>query len=466
MVRRRQGSRCRDRCRDRTIPRRRSPAGGAQQGALLLALGGGPRRRPGARRGAGSAAEEAPRRRLEALVASVGAYVERSQTEMEAAVLDGMCSSCVQPCCRESRNPGEDPLLAWQDVRPKTAPKVGSLAVSSGPRFCWCASRGGMQVGYRDVYEVEGKTLQDRKRTRPQTLPLGHRGEHAGARQDRRRERVSTSADVADHQPADAAAALSRAGDAPGSTSRAVARRRSTGEDGDPRVPGGREPDVAAASARGIDMPARGRALGGARDRTIRRIELRHVARARRVMNVWFGEDPRIGVLVPTRMWEWYEKILIGDEVPAGASQRLAGRSRRPGDLLQPAAVLGRDQRRGRRAGELTRRFARSARSLLLGRLLCPRGCRPRARRSCGRPAPWRSGESPWPQEEVAPDRHLARTVRCHDLARPSMTWVRRSAGKVPSFFREARQVGRLRAQGGEISPLAVQVHVPWQLAQ
>ena len=27
-------------------------------------------------------------------------------------------------------------------------------------------------------------------------------------------------------------------------------------------------------------------------------------------------------MLVPTRMWEWYEKIPIGDEVPAGASQR------------------------------------------------------------------------------------------------------------------------------------------------
>ena len=81
-----------------------------------------------------------------------------------------------------------------------------------------------------------------------------------------------------------------------------------------------------ATSAAGIDMPARGRAWVEPATGRIRRIELRFAAAARRgarrVMTVWFREDSRVDFLAPARMWEWYEKIPIGDELPASDSKR------------------------------------------------------------------------------------------------------------------------------------------------
>lgn len=154
-------------------------------GALLLALGAAAGALAQAPAGVPApAAEEAPRKgRLEALVASAGAYVQRFQTEMEAAVLDERYVQLLrQPCCRESRNPGEDPLLAWQDVRPKTAPKGLLARRQLRSEVLLVRIAGGMQVGYRDVYEVEGKTLQDRNErvrrlflsgTEESTLELG-----------------------------------------------------------------------------------------------------------------------------------------------------------------------------------------------------------------------------------------------------------------------------------------------------
>jgi hypothetical protein len=69
-------------------------------------------------------------------------------------------------------------------------------------------------------------------------------------------------------------------------------------------------------------MPARGRAWVEPATGRIRRIELRYAAGARRVMAVWFREDSRVAILVPQQMWEWYEKIPIGPEVPAAGGQR------------------------------------------------------------------------------------------------------------------------------------------------
>lgn len=295
-------------------------------GALLLALGAAAGALAQAPAGVPApAAEEAPRKgRLEALVASVGAYVERFQTEMEAAVLDERYVQLLrQPCCRESRNPGEDPLLAWQDVRSKTAPKGLLARRQLRSEVLLVRIAGGMQVGYRDVYEVEGKTLQDRNErvrrlflsgTEESTLELGRIAAESARFNLGRMLRTTNLPTLPLLYLAPAMHPrlyFSRGGEAEiDGAKTAILEFR---EDASPTL---------AASARGIDMPARGRAWVEPATGRIRRIELRYVAGARRVMNVWFGEDPRIGVLVPTRMWEWYEKIPIGDEVPAGASQR------------------------------------------------------------------------------------------------------------------------------------------------
>ena len=117
-----------------------------------------------------------------------------------------------------------------------------------------------------------------------------------------------------------------------------------------------------AASAAGIDMPARGRAWVEPATGRIRRIELRYSAGARRVMTVWFREDRGSSFLAPARMWEWYEKIPVGDVLPAGNSKGgVVGRRRGARDLHRPPSVLGRHQRRRRRSPPTeTRERARS----------------------------------------------------------------------------------------------------------
>ncbi|MEO8195097.1 MAG: hypothetical protein ABI689_00080 [Thermoanaerobaculia bacterium] len=272
----------------------------------------------------------ARRERLETLVARVGDYVERFESAMEAAVLDENYVQLLrQPCCRESRNPGEDPLLAWEEARTRRPPKGVLARRQLRSEVLLVRIAGGMQVGYRDVYEVEGKTVQDRKErvrklflsgTEESALELGRLATESARFNLGRLLRTTNLPTLpllylvpAMHPRLH----FSRGGEAEvGGKATTILDFR---EDASPTL---------AASARGFDMPARGRAWVEPATGAIRRIELRYVAGAlhyapvRRVMNVWFGEDPRIEVLVPTRMWEWYEKIPIGDELPASASQR------------------------------------------------------------------------------------------------------------------------------------------------
>jgi hypothetical protein len=75
-------------------------------------------------------------------------------------------------------------------------------------------------------------------------------------------------------------------------------------------------PTLVADSA-GRDMPARGKVWVDPESGAIREVEVRIGERARRVVRVWFRDEPRMKVLVPQKMWEWYERIPIpGDAWP------------------------------------------------------------------------------------------------------------------------------------------------------
>ncbi|MEO7795600.1 MAG: hypothetical protein ABIV06_12595 [Thermoanaerobaculia bacterium] len=257
-------------------------------------------------------------------MASVGAYVERFQSEMEAAVLEESYVQLLrQPCCRESRNPGADPLLAWE-ASPGTALPKGIVArrqLRSEVLLVRIAS--GVRVGYRDVYEVEGKALQDRSErvrrlfltgTQESTLALGRIAAESARfnlGQMQRTTNLPTLPLLYLTPAMQPRLFFSRGGEAEidGAKTTVVEFR----EDASPTL---------AASARGIDMPARGRAWVEPESGRIRRIELRYDVGARRVMNVWFREDPRIGVLTPARMWEWYEKVPLDDEPAASGAKR------------------------------------------------------------------------------------------------------------------------------------------------
>ncbi len=285
---------------------------------LALALGGAA--------GAGAQAEDGPSRRdrMDALVASVGDYVERFQAEMEAAVLEESYVQLLrQPCCREPRKPGEDPLLAWDDTR-QAAGRRGLLARrQSKSEVLLVRIAGGLRVGYRDVYEVDGKTIQDRTErvrrlflsgTKESALALGRIAAESARFNLGQMQRTTNLPTLPLLYLAPAMLPrlhLSRGGDEEvDGTKTTILEFR---EDASPTL---------AASAAGIDMSARGRAWVEPGTGRIRRIELRYAAGARRVMTVWFRPDPRIGVLAPARMWEWYEKVPIGDDLPAEDSKR------------------------------------------------------------------------------------------------------------------------------------------------
>ncbi len=272
--------------------------------------------------------------RLEALVASLGAYVERFQTEMEAAVLDESYVQVLrQPCCREPRDPGDDPALVWQGAPKEPRPKGLIARRQLKSEVLLVRVAGGLRVGYRDVYEVDGKAVQDRNE-RVRKLFLA--GSEESALALGRLAAESARFNLGEMQRTTNLPTLpllylvpamhprlhfSRGGDAEidGTKVTIVGFR----EDASPTL---------AASAHGIDMPARGRVWVEPASGRIRRIELRYLAYtrlhpaalrdpgARRVMNVWFREDPRIGVLAPARMWEWYEKIPLEDEPEPAAN--------------------------------------------------------------------------------------------------------------------------------------------------
>ncbi len=219
--------------------------------------------------GAQTAEGASRRERLDALVASVGAYVERFQVEMEAAVLDESYVQLLrQPCCREPRRPGEDPLLAWDETNSNVV-RRGVLARRQLKSEVLLVQDCRGPPG-RLSRRLRGRRQKDpgSQRTRSKPLSLRNRGERARSRPDRGGERALQSrADAADHESADAAAALPRAGDADAAL--LLARRRRRGgrnEDDHPRVPRRREPD--ARGLGGWNRHARPRArLGRAGDR-------------------------------------------------------------------------------------------------------------------------------------------------------------------------------------------------------
>ncbi len=262
--------------------------------------------------------------RLDALVERVGAYVEHFQAVMEAAVLEESYVQLLrQPCCLEPRNPGAEPLLLW-DAAPGRANRRDLIARRRlKSEVLLVRVTGGMRVGYRDVYEVEGQTIQDRTErvrrlflsgTEESALALGRIAEESARFNLGRMHRTTNLPTMPLLYLVPAMRGrlrFSRGGEAEvDATKTEILEFR---EDASPTL---------AATVQGVDMPAQGRAWVEPATGRIRRIELRYSSGARRVMTVRFREDARVDVLAPERMWEWYERIPIGDELAAGDSRR------------------------------------------------------------------------------------------------------------------------------------------------
>jgi hypothetical protein len=261
------------------------------------------------------------RSELETLVDRVLAYVELFHREMEGAVLEERYVQTLRkPCCKEPRDPGKDPALAWRESNAKGPGKGVVERRQLRSEVLLVPVSGGMKVGYRDVFEVDGQPVRARSErmrrlfeagTAEGVVELGKIAEESARFNLGLLRRTTNTPSVPLLYLSRAmrphlffsGGGRSRRGDA----ELALVEFR---EDGSPTM---------VADASGRDMPARGKAWVEPASGAIREIEVRIGPRSlpRRVVHVWFREEPRMSVLVPQRMWEWYEKIpLAGDTWP------------------------------------------------------------------------------------------------------------------------------------------------------
>lgn len=262
----------------------------------------------------------AARGELDELFDKVSAYVERLHREMQGAVLEERYVQILQrPCCSEPRNPGDDPALVWIEG---AAPKLDKGIVQRRQLYSevlLVPATGGMRVGYRDVFEVDGRPVRARDE---RMRKLFERGTAEGEIELGRILAESARFNIGPTRRSGNMPTfpllylapgmkpnlyLSGGGrDRRGGRELAVLEFR---EDGTPTL---------TSTADGRDVPVRGRAWVEPESGAVREIELRFGGGARRLLHVWFRDEPRLGVLVPAKMWEWFERIPIqGDTWPA-----------------------------------------------------------------------------------------------------------------------------------------------------
>lgn len=235
---------------------------------------------------------------------------------MEGAVLEERYTQLLRkPCCIEPRNPGGDELLAWAEGGrvPRARGVVARRRLLS--EVLLIPVSGGMRIGYRDVFEVDGKPVQER------TERLRGLFESSSAESEIELGRIAAESARFNLGPLRRTANLPTmpllfltSARRPGLYFSRGGRDERDGhdlveidfrEDGSPTL---------VADADGRDMPARGRLWIEPGSGAVREIELRVGERVRRILHVWFRNEPRMSILVPDRMWEWYERIKVPGE--------------------------------------------------------------------------------------------------------------------------------------------------------
>ena len=243
-------------------------------------------------------------------------YVERFHREMEGAVLSERYVQVLRkPCCIEPRTPGENPGLGWgqENTTKRSKGIVARRQLES--EVLLIPVSGGMRIGYRDVFEVDGRPVATR------TERLRQLFAQSSARSEVELGRIAAESARFNLGP------LTRTTNLPTTPLLYLARsirpklhissggrERSESkelavlefrEDGSPTL---------VADVSGVDLPARGWLLVDPSTGAIHELELRFGEGVRRVLRVWFREEPRMDVLVPERMWEWYERVRIPQE--------------------------------------------------------------------------------------------------------------------------------------------------------
>jgi hypothetical protein len=269
-----------------------------------------------------AAALAGPDRRsgLDLQVDRVLAYVEQFHKEMEGAVLDERYVQTLRkPCCSEPRNPGSARALEWRDS-PALRPEKGIVERRQLlSEVLLVPVTGGMKVGYRDVFEVDGQPVRARSE---RMRRLFEAGTPEGEVELGKIAAESARFNIGPGRRYVNTPSLPLLYLAPTMRSRLYfssgGRERREGrelallefrEDGSPTL---------VAGDGGRDQPARGKVWVDPESGAIREIEVRIGELARRIVRVWFRDEPRMKVLVPLRMWEWYERIPIpGDAWPA-----------------------------------------------------------------------------------------------------------------------------------------------------
>ncbi len=255
----------------------------------------------------------------EELVRRAGVYVEAFERAFKSVVMEEHYVQVgKRECCREPDSPDLEPALAWDEKAAGKSPNAIVAARRLVSDVLLVPVPEGLTIGYRDVFEVDGLAVRDRE----ERLLRLFRADSAESRSalaaislESSRYNLGTLKRTINFPTMPflylgaqrrAGLKLKRERDEPidGVTCAVIEFRESA------------KPTLVA-TPDGDDMPAKGRLWIEPASGRIRQIEVRvgRIADAGRLMRVRFREDPRVPVLVPDWMWEWYAGNVLLDPV-------------------------------------------------------------------------------------------------------------------------------------------------------
>lgn len=259
---------------------------------------------------AAPSAEEAPARvTLETLAGRVGDYVTRFLDQHQSVVLEEQYVQIAKPWRGTPKSPDAEPALSWDsDAARKTkSPIIAARRLRSDVLLVQAANQ--LPIGYRDVYEVDGRPVRDRaERVRELFLSRdpGRKQQLANIAAESARYNLGSLTRTVNTPTFPLLylrpgflprLKLSMKGrEAVGGRPCVIVEFKESQRPALVGTPGGG--DVLAWGRFWVE-PATGR---------VRQMDVRlETGNQRRMLQVRYVDAERVDVLVPERMWEWYE---------------------------------------------------------------------------------------------------------------------------------------------------------------
>lgn len=255
-------------------------------------------------------APNAPGPDVDSLTSSLGQYVDRFEKEFVAVVAKERYVQMIHPWRGNPKGPDSEPGLVWQDT---TEPKRPASTIARRQLMSdvlLVQVKDGDWMGFRDVETVDGTSVRDRS-DRVRDLFLSERTDKG--MQLRRIADESARYNLGDFRRTlnlpNVTLSFMRKVDHARYQFKRLADDKVDGRTA--RVLGFTEKvrPTMIRTPNGVDIPIYGRIWIDAENGNVLRTELRFErgGEARSLIRVDFREEPGLGILVPARMWEWYE---------------------------------------------------------------------------------------------------------------------------------------------------------------